>query len=951
LKNPSTGRLALRCRWPHYLLLTARSVTYSPTKSFKARRLLPWVVAITLLLVGSGTLVHLVTESWWFESVGYGSVFWLRIKWQLGLGLGGFALYAGGLWANYTIALRLTRDRSYRFLSRYSDPAQRQQFEQLLHLGIVGLIGVLAVGVALQAAAAWQTLLKFLNATSFDTVDPIFGHDISFYMFKLPLWQGLQAGLLGLLVWSLLLAAWVYALKGEVRPERGWKYFLTGEAKAHLCLLLAAIAVVLAAGFWLERYSLLYSDTGVIFGAGYTDAHARLQGYWMMGFVTLAVGVLFLIALGRSGFSLPIFGIGLYLGVLVLVSGLYPWLQQNFVVEPNELTIERPYIEHNIAFTRAAYNLDSVSTEPFPAENTLTRAAIEANGPTIGNIRLWDYAPLLSTYKQLQEIRLYYNFEGVDIDRYTLNGDYRQVALSARELPVEQLPPEAQNWINRQLKFTHGFGLVMSPVNQVTPNGLPEFFIRNVPPVSTVDLPLDQPRIYYGESTRNYIFTGTNTDEFDYPLGDTNAAYRYTGAGGVSLSSLLRRLVYAYDLGNLRILISNYFSSDTRIHYHRLITDRVRQLAPFLTFDGDPYPIVVGGRIKWVLDGYTSSDRYPYSEPLNHRTDLISLVENTNPLMRNGVNYIRDAVKVFIDAYDGTVELYARDDQDPLLATYSRIFPGLFKPLGAMPPAYRQHLRYPQDIFTVQAQMYRAFHMENPEVFYNREDLWRFPEQTRDDGVQTMEPYYIIMKLPRLGQEEFLQILPFTPANRDNMIAWMAGGSDGDNYGKLLLYEFPKQELVFGPTQIEARISQTPEISEQLTLWSQQGSGVIRGTLLVIPVEQSLLYVQPIYLRADQGELPELRRVIVAYGDRVVMRETLDQSLDAIFGEASTAPPGLAIPGATPPLPENLTSLIQAALEHYQTGQQALQQGDWQGYGEAQQQLERVLKQLEQQNP
>jgi uncharacterized membrane protein (UPF0182 family) len=330
---------------------------------------------------------------------------------------------------------------------------------------------------------------------------------------------------------------------------------------------------------------------------------------------------------------------------------------------------------------------------------------------------------------------------------------------------------------------------------------------------------------------------------------------------------------------------------------------------------------------------------------------LISLVENTNPLMRNGVNYIRDAVKVFIDAYDGTVELYARDDQDPLLATYSRIFPGLFKPLGAMPPAYRQHLRYPQDIFTVQAQMYRAFHMENPEVFYNREDLWRFPEQTRDDGVQTMEPYYIIMKLPRLGQEEFLQILPFTPANRDNMIAWMAGGSDGDNYGKLLLYEFPKQELVFGPTQIEARISQTPEISEQLTLWSQQGSGVIRGTLLVIPVEQSLLYVQPIYLRADQGELPELRRVIVAYGDRVVMRETLDQSLDAIFGEASTVPPGPAIPGATPPLPENLTSLIQAALEHYQTGQQALQQGDWQGYGEAQQQLERVLKQLEQQNP
>ncbi|MGB3201080.1 MAG: UPF0182 family protein, partial [Nodosilinea sp.] len=436
----------------------------------------------------------------------------------------------------------------------------------------------------------------------------------------------------------------------------------------------------------------------------------------------------------------------------------------------------------------------------------------------------------------------------------------------------------------------------------------------------------------------------------DYPMGDTNAAYRYSGAGGVPLGSWLRRLVYAYDLGNFRILISNYFSPETRVHYHRLITDRVRQVAPFLTFDGDPYPAIIDGRIKWILDGYTSSDRYPYSEPLNRRDDLVSLVESSNPLMRNGVNYIRDAVKIFVDAYDGTLELYARDPDDPLLATYGRIFPDLFQPIEALPANYRDHLRYPQDIFTVQAQMYRAYHMENPEVFYNREDLWRFPQREDDGAVEPMEPYYIIMKLPRLDQEEFLQILPFTPANRDNMIAWMAGGSDGDNYGRLLLYEFPKQELVFGPTQIEARISQTPEISEQLTLWSQQGSGVIRGTLLVVPVEQSLLYVQPIYLRADQGELPELRRVIVAYNDRVVMRETLDQSLNAIFGEASLAPPASTPPGTETP-PSTTAELVQAALDAYQTGQQALQQGDWQRYGEAQQQLETTLQQLNQQIP
>ncbi|MGF1517129.1 MAG: UPF0182 family protein [Nodosilinea sp.] len=926
-------------------------MTYSPAKSFKARRLLPWIVALTLLLVFSGGLVHLLTESWWFESVGYASVFWLRIRWQLGLGLGVFALYAGVLLANYAFAQRQTRDRPYRFLSRYSDLTQREQMGKLLHLGVLGLIFILSLGVALGAATGWQTVLQFLNPTAFDTVDPIFGRDIGFYVFQLPLWQGLQANLLGLLVWALMIVAVVYALKGEVRPERGWKYFLTGEAKAHVCLLLAAIAVLMALGFWLDRYSLLYSDSGVVFGAGYTDVHARLQAYWLMGFVTLAVGALFLIALGRSGFSLPIFGIVIYLGVLILVSGLYPWFQQNFMVEPNELTMERPYIEHNIAFTREAYNLTDVVSEPFPAEDNLSRDVVEANSPTIGNIRLWDYAPLLSTYKQLQEIRLYYNFEDVDIDRYTLNGDYRQVTLSARELPVEQLPPEAQNWINRQLKFTHGFGVVMSPVNQVTSNGLPDFFIRNVPPVSTVDVPLDQPRIYYGESTRNYMFTGANTDEFDYPEGDSNAAYRYTGEGGVPLNSLLRRLAYAYDLGNVRVMISNYFTPETRIHYHRVITDRVRQVAPFLTFDTDPYPALIDGRIKWILDGYTSSDRYPYSEPLNRRTDLVSLVDNTNPLMRDGVNYIRDAVKVFVDAYDGSLEFYARDAQDPLLATYSSIFPNLFRPMGEMPAGYREHLRYPQDIFTVQAQMYRAYHMENPEVFYNREDLWRFPEHTEDGVVTAMEPYYIIMKLPRLAQEEFLQILPYTPANRDNMIAWMAGGSDGDNYGRLLLYEFPKQELVFGPTQIEARISQTPEISEQLTLWSQQGSGVIRGTLLVIPVEQSLLYVQPIYLRAEQGELPELRRVIVAYSDRVVMRETLGQSLDAIFGEASAPQPESSPADPATPLPTNMADLIQAALESYENGQQALQQGDWQRYGEAQQQLESVLRQLDQQTP
>ena len=911
-------------------------------RSHSYRPWLPWLLALVILLTITGSVVHLITESWWFQSVGYGSVFWTRLRWQLGLGLVGFGMTALWLGANYRLAVHITRDRGYRFLGRYSSGEQRRQLQQGIHWVSLGAILLLSLGSGLAAARGWQVALEFLHPTPFGQADPIFQRDIGFYLFRLPLWQNLRHSLVGLGVWALLLSLAVYALKGEIRPERGWKYFLTGEAKTHLCLLLAMLAGLLALGFWLDRFSLLYDEAGVVFGAGYTDVHARLQADWLMIFVTLAVTALLIMALGRSGFSLPIMGIGLYLAILVLVHGLYPWLQQTLVVEPNELSVERPYIEHNIAFTRQAYNLTQVKTEPFPAENQLDRAALAANQPTVANIRLWDYAPLLSTYKQLQEIRLYYNFHDVDIDRYTLKGDYRQVTLAARELAVDQLPTEAQNWINRQLKFTHGFGLVMSPVNQVAPNGLPEFFIRNVPPTSTVDLPLDQPRIYYGEDTANYVFTGTQTDEFDYPLGSTNAAYRYTGKGGIALNSWWRRLAYAYDLGNLRLLISNYFGRDSHLHYHRLIQDRAHQVAPFLTFDRDPYLAVIEGRLKWIMDGYTVSDRYPYAAPLQRYNQQFALEGQPSPLLPLRANYIRDAVKVFIDAYDGTLELFARDDQDPLLATYQKIFPDLFKPLAAMPTVYRQHLRYPQDLFTIQAQMYRAYHMEDAEVFYNREDLWRFPEVSHNAEPQPMEPYYIIMKLPKLGQEQFMQILPFTPANRDNMIAWMAGISDGDNYGQLLLYEFPKQELVFGPSQIEARINQTPEISEQFTLWSQQGSGIIRGNLLVVPIEQSLLYVQPIYLRAEQGELPELRRVIVVYGDRAVMRETLAQCLESIFGGSS-----LTTRSSTP---DNLASLVQAALKAYQTGQEALTRGDWPGFGEAQQQLENLLRQLDSQS-
>ena len=926
--------------------------------------LLIGAIALLLVVALSGATTRLITESWWFEAVGYPTVFWTRIRWQViiwGLTL---LLSGGFLYGNYRLALWLTRESSWRLLeSRNLSP-----FAGLLP-GFVAIVITLifAFDAAAGSAATWDSILKFLNPTSFDRLDPLFQKDVSFYVFRLPIYQGLQDAFAQLLIWALVLAIGVYTLKGEIRPERGWRYFLTGVAKVHLCVLLTGLAINIAAGFYLERYDLLFSPEGVVFGAGYTDIHARLHAYWTMAFVTLAVAAVFILAMWRSGFMLPIIGVGLYVVMLIVVSGLYPWFQQQFLVEPNELTRETPYIQHNIAFTREAYALDQVQSEPFPAEEALTREVLDENSHTIDNVRLWDYRPLLSTYGQLQEIRPYYRFQDVDIDRYTLNDDYRQVMLSAREMDYTEAPVEAQTWVNQRLKFTHGYGIVMSPVNQVTSDGLPELMVKNVPPIATVDLVIEEPRVYYGEVTppytRSYVFTGATTDEFDYPEGDENALYRYTGEGGVPLSSWFRRVAYAFDMGSLKVLISNYITNDSRIHYHRNVVERAQQIAPFLIYDSDPYIAVIDGRLKWIIDAYTTSDRYPYSEPLNRSNNVGALVNGEtvaiNSVIRNGANYLRDATKVVIDAYDGALEFYVVDESDPILSTYRQIFPNLFKASSDIPETVWAHFRYPHDLFTIQAQMYRTYHMGNPEVFYNREDLWQFPNQVYEGDTIKMDPYYSIMRLPGSESEEFIQILPFTPNNKDNMVAWMAGRSDADIYGKLLIYEFPKQQLVYGPKQIEARIDQTPEISQNLTLWSQEGSRVIRGDLLVLPIEQSLLYVEPVYLRAEQGELPELRQVIVAYGNRVVMENTLEQALASIFGDRTqpipdaqqtTEPPEVAdaptILDAN--LPTDLATKVQAALDAYEAGRQALQQGNWEAYGQAQTELETILKELDQ---
>jgi hypothetical protein len=889
--------------------------------------------AIAILMIIS-TVVDLLTESWWFEAVGFADVFWQRISWQVIIWLITFVIFSLFLWFNYWLALRFTRDRNFRFLeSHILEPLTKQVANYI----VLVLTFLFSLGLANSSANAWEIILKFLNPTAFNNKDPIYNRDIGFYVFRYPLYDYLEDWTLTLLIAGLFLAVLVYLFKGIIRfdwrwknlvIDRQWQKFLTRKIQIHLSILLAAISLNVAVDFWLERYELLYSSYGVVWGADYTDTHARLFAYGVMTFASVILGIFFILALWSNKTFLPFYGIAIYASILILVNGFLPTLQQRFVVEPNELAKELPYIKHNINYTRQAYNLETVDRKDYQLSNTVNPYLARENQATVDNIKLWDVRPLLSTYRQLQEIRFYYKFQDVDVDRYTLNGDYRQVMLSAREFDYALVPKTARTWVNQRLKYTHGYGLVMNPVNQVTSDGLPLLWMKNIPPVSLVDLTITEPAIYYGELTDDYIFTGMDTFEFDYPRGDENAFTKYNGVGGVPLPNWWRRLAYAYDKGSLKILISSYFTPNARIHYYRKIRDRVYHVAPFLQFDRDPYLVLINGKLKWIIDAYTTSDRFPYAEPIAH--------EHPNDFIKDqNINYIRNPVKVVVDAKDGTMQFYVVDKNEPVLATYRRIFPNLFQ--DTIPPEVQAHFRYPQDLFEIQAKIYLAYHISDPQVFYNREDLWRFATNLEDGGQQEIEPYYLIMPLPGETKAEFSLILPFTPINKDNMIAWMAASSDGANYGKLKLYEFPKQELIYGPFQIEARIDQDPEISEQFTLWSQRGSSIIRGDLLVIPVNGSILYVQSVYLRAKQGELPELTRVIVAYNQKIIMSPTLETSLNAVLTQETPFP---IIPSTTD------DSLTGSALSIYQKAQQALQQGNWVEYGRYQQQLQDILQQL-----
>lgn len=888
------------------------------------------LVAAFVVLLGLGPLVTLATDWLWFQAVGYETVFTTALWTRVGLGVAAAAVAFVFLFLN----LRAAQRGIVPELSTVRGPGTAQvDLNMLLRRLSTPLAIGFAVLFGLSASTGWLTFLQFLRRTPFGETDPVFGYDIGRYIFTLPA-LSLGLGLVqGLVILALIVVVPLYAIRRDL-VFRNRRVMIEASAERHLAFLLMAVFLLLAVEtYFLDLPSLVYSRTGPLFGASYTDLTVTAPLLKVTAVTALLGAVVIGVGLQQHRLArMTAVAIAAYVVVGWAIGRGAPAIFQRLVVAPNELVKERPQLAHHIAATRRAWGLDHVATRDLTGEAHLTLADIQANQGTISNVRLWDREPLLQTFRQLQEIRTYYDFVSVDDDRYWINGGYRQVLLSPRELNSASLPQ--RTFINERLTFTHGMGLTLSPVNQVTSEGLPVLFVKDLPPVSDVSVDVSRPGIYYGELPLEWVVVRTRQAEFDYPAGDENAVTEYHGTGGVTVNSFLRRLLFSLRFQSTKMLLSQDITDDSRILLHRNIVARVSRALPFLRLDGDPYMVVTeDGHLVWILDGYTHSNRYPYAQPL-----------------RDGTNYLRNSVKVVVDAYDGTIQAYASDPTDPILQTYDQIFGGILLPLETMPADLRAHLRYPEDLFQAQTVLHTTYHMDQPDVFYHREDQWQIPTVSKR-GEDNRDPFlrHIIMKLPGEAQEEYILMTPFTPRGKDNLAAWMVARSDGDHYGQLVVYRFPRQSLVFGPAQIVNRINQDTEISRQISLWDQRGSQVITGNLLVIPIEESLLFVQAIYLRAEGGRIPELKRVVVAYQNQVVMEETLEAGLARLFGEGGAQAEAEATPSARAAAAEAAAparDVIEEARRHYDRAVAAQRAGDWARYGEELRQLGEALNRL-----
>lgn len=887
------------------------------------------LIAVALIVFGLlGGLVNLLTDLMWYGALGRQSVLTTRLFAQVGLFVVGFVAFALPALVSIWLARRIAPQVPIRRVGTFELP----DISRVVTLSLAGLVLVMGLISGAAWSGSWQTVLLFANGGDFGTVDPNFQKDIGFYIFGLPFWRFLQGwGVISLVV-IILLSLGTYAA-GALR----WQLRLTAPVRAHLSTLGALLLVAIAAGYQFDIAELSYATRGIhgtIQAATYTDIHAQVPAYVILTVVAIAAAVLLLGNIWfKTLWAIALAG-GAWIGISILVGGVYPGIVQRLNVEPNELALERQYITQNIAATRAAFALDAIDVKPFTGEQALSRQLITANQATLDNIRLWDYRPLLTTFGQQQILRQYYKFIDVDIDRYLVNGRPRQIMLSGRE--IGELPQNARTWTSERLVYTHGYGITAVPVNGVTPEGQPDYLVSGIN--NDPKLPVGQPRLYFGEAASSYVVVGTRTDEFDYPLGDQGGkTTTWNGTTGVGVGNLASRLLFALRFGDLNLLISNQLTDRSQILFRRQIAERVRELAPFLARDRDPYLVSADGRLVWMRDAYTVSNRYPNAQPL---TDIFP-----------GANYVRNSVKVVIDAYDGSVRFFISDPKDPIINAYARIFPGLLEPLSAMPIALQAHLRYPEDLFTAQNEAYLLYHVDanaqGAEALYKQEDRWSFPLQQTDvtSAGSQIAPYYVIMKLPGEANPEFILIQPLVAASRPNMISWVAARMDPGHYGERISFRFPSNSTTLGPAQIQARINQDSTISAQFTLWSAAGSSVVRGNLLVLPMGDSILYVEPIFLQSTQSSFPEFKRVILAVQNRLAFADTVAQGISQLLGEATIPPPDSGGGGA---LPSDVASLVADAQRLYTAAQAALAASDLGTYQARINDLAKVIARLAQ---
>ena len=888
-----------------------------------------WIAVIFALILAVGALSDWIVEWLWLDNLGYEEVFWTIKETQILLFIGAF-----GIALMYVLPNMHVLAKRFQGISFGNSPLAQLNLDRFSFKQVRALLFTIGTFISFFFSFAffmrWDTYFRFHWSETFGQVDPIFGHDLGFYLFRLPFLEIIQNSIIVLVFFITLILLLFYVYSGSLSIQGTTNIQARSTVTKHLSINIGFWLLLMSWGYYLERYNLLYNDSGVVWGAGYTDINILLPTFWVMCILCLVLAGIAFFQLYKAKFKWLIVGGLATIVIGFLGQGLLPTAVQKFMVEPNELQLETPYINHNIDETREAYDLNKITERNYNAGDTLTWDKIQNNTSTLQNIRLWDPRLLIQTYRQLQEIRLYYQFFNVDVDRYRTNEGYQQMMLAARELSSD-LPGQANTWVNQHLQYTHGYGLVMNPVAQIGNQGDPRLVIKDLPPVSEIGLSVDRPAIYYGEHDPGYKIVNTGVDELDYPKGDENVYTNYEGKGGVSIDNIFEKLLFAWQFGDANILLTDYIREGSKVQFWKNIRERVNRIAPFIKLEDDPYLVLHEGKLSWILDAYTTSPHHPYSE-----------------MFSGQFNYIRNSVKVVVDAYDGTVDFYAVDEEDPILNVYRDIFPNMFKTLDEMPESIKSHLRYPKTLFKVQMDIYNTYHMTRPQVFYNNEDLWTRPNEKYGGRQIEMEPYYILSKLPGDEELQYLLISPLTPNNRDNMIAWMTAKSDFPQYGQVEVFKLPKERLILGPAQIEAKIDQDTEISRQLSLWDQRGSSVIRGNLMVIPIEDSFLYVEPVFLIAEGVDIPQLQRVIVTTGERVVMEPTLDAAIAELFGQRTeerlmseiTRPPQqIAQPGQ-----EQVTS---PQLEEFKTlwneAQQALRDGNWELFGQKMDEIEDLI--------